>query len=108
MIPQLRHDVLLHHGSAVEVLSVGRVVSATIGDDALDVSDEKPLVTVIVGLQPLGHGLQIHRVLDVVVVVCHNLAIDGDKEWPCGLVVLCRIKDRLECVVQHVWIVGGT
>jgi hypothetical protein len=39
----------------------------------LEVGDEQALVLVVVGLQPLAHGLQVHRELDVLIVVRNHL-----------------------------------
>ena len=44
----------------------------------------------------------------MVIVVGHNLAIDGDEEGPSRLVVLSRVEDGLEGIVQHVRVIGGT
>ena len=43
----------------------------------LEVGNEEPLVLVVVPLQPLTHRLQVHRELDVLVVVRYNL---GEKK----------------------------
>lgn len=45
------------------------VVGATVVEDALHVRDEQSLVDVVLRLQSLAHSLQVHRVLDVIVVV---------------------------------------
>ena len=42
-------------------------------DHPLHVGDEESFVDVVVALQPLPHRLHVHRELDVVVVIRHNL-----------------------------------
>lgn len=82
VISKLGVDILFQNDSAVVVLSVWRVVGPTVGKHALKVSDEEPLVAVIVGLEPVAHGLQIHGVLDVIIVISHDLSIHRDLKGP--------------------------
>ena len=107
MVSQLCHDVFFHHRRTVKVLRVRGVVRATIRNDPLHVGNEQSLVAVVLGLEPLRHRLQVHRVLDVVVVVGDRLPVDGKKERPRGLVVLRSVEDGLERAVQHVGVVRG-
>ena len=100
MIPQLGVDVLLEHHRAVVILCVRGVVPSAVGEHPLHVRDEEPLVAVVVGLQPLPDREQVHRVLDPVVVVGDDLAVDGVEEGPGRLVVLHPVEDRLEGVVE--------
>lgn len=108
MIEQLVHDELFEHACADEVLGVRGVVRPAVGDDPLEVGDEQALVAVVVRHQPLCHRPQVHRILDVVVIVWNYLPIDRIEEGPGGLVVLGRVQDGLEGVVEHVGIVWSS
>jgi hypothetical protein len=51
----------------------GQKTNLAVLQHPLEVGDEKALVLVVVGLQPLAHGLQVHRELDVLIVVRNHL-----------------------------------
>ena len=72
----------------VVVLCLWRVVGLAVGQHPLHVRDEQPLVDVVVRLQTLRHGLQIHRELYVVIVVRNCLPVNGVQEWPGGLIYI--------------------
>lgn len=67
---QLEVEELLQSVGTLAVLAVRLVVLATVGDDPLQVGDEKLLGHVVSVLQPLRHGLQ----------VCGSGTLDCDKE----------------------------
>ena len=108
VIEKFVNDKFLKHAGADEVLGVRGVVGPAVGDDPLEVCDEQPLVAVVVGLQPLSHRLQVHRVLDVLVIVGDYFSVDRIEEGPSGLVVLGGVQDGLEGVVEHVGVVRGS
>lgn len=56
---QLEVEELLQGVGTLAVLAVRLVVLATVGDDPLQVGDEKLLGHVVSVLQPLRHGLQV-------------------------------------------------
>lgn len=56
---QLEVEELLQSVGTLAVLAVRLVVLAAVGDDALQVGDEKLLGHVVSVLQPLRHGLQV-------------------------------------------------
>ena len=77
MITKLHESVIFQFGShvlfqgigAIVVLGVGSVISPTVGQHAFDIGDKQSLVAIVVGLQTFTHGLQIHRVLDMIVII---------------------------------------
>ena len=108
MIPQLGHHIFLEADCAVVILGIRRVVRPTVGEHPLDVSDKQSAVAIVVRLQTFRHRPQVHRVLDVVVVIGHGLAVDRMQEGPGRLVILRRVQNRLERVVQEVGVVGAS
>lgn len=58
---QLEVEEFFQGIGALAVLTVGRVVFSTVGDDPLQVSDEDLLGHIIPVLQPFSHGFQILR-----------------------------------------------
>ena len=99
MVSELCVDVLLEGGGTVVVLRVGGVVSPAVGEHPLHVGDKKPLVAVVVGLEPVRHRFQVHGILDVVVVVGHHLAVHRGLEGPRRLMILARVQDCLQIKV---------
>lgn len=68
------------------------VVLATVVEDELSVPGKVFRRLVLVGLQLLLHGAEVHGLLDDVVVVGHIVLVDGVEERPGRLVVLKVIK----------------
>lgn len=104
--------VILKLFGTLKILSVGRVVQAAVGEDSIHIGFEevsgdvvskmklqsstnshKPTSTTLPGLDSLAHRLEIHRVLNVIVIVRYFSHRDRLQEWPTALVVLHQRED---------------
>ena len=78
------------------------VVGFAISQHPLHVGYKESLVDVIVRLQPLRHGLQVDRELDMIIIVGHSFPVYRVEKGPGGLVVPAGSQDGLQRVVQLV------
>ena len=84
------------------IFSFWSIVSFAVSQHPLHVSDEQSLVDVVIRLQPLRHGLQVDRELDMVIIVGHGFSVHRVLKGPGGLVVPTGSQDGLQRVVQLV------
>ena len=85
---------------AVVVFSFWSIVCFAVGQHSLHVCDEQSLVDVVVGLESLSHGLEVHGELDVIIVVRNSFPVNWIQEWPRWLMIPHRGQNCLETVVQ--------
>ena len=78
------------------------IVSLAISQHPLHISNKQSLVDVIIRLQPLRHGFQVDRELDMIIIVGDGFSVNRVEEGPGGLVVPAGSQDGLERVVQLV------
>ena len=67
---------------AVVVFCFWSIVCFAVGQHSLHVCDEQSLVDVVVGLESLSHGLEVHGELDVIIVVRNSFPVHWIQEWP--------------------------
>ena len=95
MVPELGIDVLFQDDGALVIFCVWRVVGSAVGEYPLQVCNEEPLVAVVAGTEALMHGLQVHRVANMIIVVGNHSAVHRCQEGPGRLVVLHSSQDSL-------------